>query len=703
MAQSIADFTTLGGNSLWWGTVVTSSTGLKIAAAASAAVTAASGLYTSANAGATMVQHLNGFSFGSSSIPAPLVSSADGATLLVFHSNQGFSGSADSGSTWTTFGKTAGSGVMIGLACSSTGAKVIAATDAGLFTSINAGATWTVRNPNGTSFANIQWRGVASDVAGVKLVAANLDGSLWTSANSGVNWTQRIAAIGANYYDGLRWNLNAISSSDDGAVLIASGSLMVSGQYMSRVYTSTNSGVSWVMRQQSTLFDGTTGNNFLHPRVSGDGTKMVFANTAPLSQNLSISQNNGASWTEIFRTSQVWTSLAVSRTGDYVYGTSDFEFTRSLLRSTDLFAGRTASIEMMVGYDTISAAFVGSSPVIAAYVGTSPLLNSGTPPVVVVPPTTGTTGRLTLTTNKLTSVASATSGGIPVGSTSAAAGVGVTLTSTVSKRAKTTGAAGASVALTATASTVSAGRIYPVHTSIVSTTFWVGELYNASLADGSQICSTYDAQWAFHHTGANLGVTPGSAAGCAGSVWGGCDGVSSGTTYATFTCDTQARTAANGYMPTSQPLPLENPFYMDLPYDDLNDPIAFAERGTVIPWANDVGYAGQANNENFSYMKNRWVKLTLGANTCYAQIEDAGPSSGSAYHDKNYVFGSTNARPLNTQWDGAGMDVSPAVNSYLGFTALNDTQAGISWQFVEFSNVPAGPWKTVITTSGVTL
>ena len=110
---------------------------------------------------------------------------------------------------------------------------------------------------------------------------------------------------------------------------------------------------------------------------------------------------------------------------------------------------------------------------------------------------------------------------------------------------------------------------YPLHTNVVSTTFWVGEIFNANLADGSQVCSTYNGQWAFQHTGINAGTTPASASGCPGSIYGGCDGVSSGT-GASFTCATEARDASNGYFPKNQPTPLENPFYLDLPYDDIN-------------------------------------------------------------------------------------------------------------------------------------
>jgi len=246
---------------------------------------------------------------------------------------------------------------------------------------------------------------------------------------------------------------------------------------------------------------------------------------------------------------------------------------------------------------------------------------------------------------------------------------------------------------------------YPVHANIVSTTFWVGEIFNANLSDGSQVCSTYDGQWALHHTGVTIGITPAAASGCAGSAYGGCDGVSSGTGTA-FRCATEARTAANGFLPTSQPAPLQNAFYLDLPYDDVNDPTAFAARCTIVPWAAALGLSHCAD-PGFSYLKNRWVRI-LGPNghVCYGQVEDAGPSSGSLYHDAGYVFGTANARPVNLKFSGdssqgAGMDVSPALNGCLGFTDLDGDTDHVDWSFVERADVPAGPWLRTVTTSQV--
>lgn len=241
------------------------------------------------------------------------------------------------------------------------------------------------------------------------------------------------------------------------------------------------------------------------------------------------------------------------------------------------------------------------------------------------------------------------------------------------------------------------GRTYPWHNNIVSTTFWVGEIFDPALPDGSQVCSTYDSKWALHWSGIQTGTVPANADGCPGSPKGGCDGAPGANK-----CATEARHVENGYFPVhSSVVPRENPFYLDLPFDDVNDTTGFKTRCTTIPWANDVGYKGKCADENFSYMKNRWVRI-VGPNgtTCYGQIEDAGPSSGSAYHDSVYVFGSNDARPAHKDFNNAGLDVSPALNGCLGFAQLDGENDHVKWQFVD--SPPAGPWTKVVTASGFT-
>jgi len=219
------------------------------------------------------------------------------------------------------------------------------------------------------------------------------------------------------------------------------------------------------------------------------------------------------------------------------------------------------------------------------------------------------------------------------------------------------------------------GRSYPWHTRIVATTFWVGEVFDPDVSDGSQVISTYDSQWLEHY--------------------GGCDGV-----VIQGECTTEPRTAGNDYFPT-QMTPLENPFYLDLPFDDVNNEEAFAMRCDVIPWAQADAEPQRCEDREFSYMKNRWVEIVgPTGNVCYGQIEDAGPGR---YDDADYVFGESDARPANKQFGGSGMDVSPALNGCLGFELVNGIQEGVSWRFVDRVDVPEGPWTRIETTSPVQL
>jgi hypothetical protein len=221
---------------------------------------------------------------------------------------------------------------------------------------------------------------------------------------------------------------------------------------------------------------------------------------------------------------------------------------------------------------------------------------------------------------------------------------------------------------TPSASAPGSGR-YPIHTSIVATTFWVGEVFDPNADDGSQVLSTYDEDWM--------------------GSYGGCDGVVVGGE-----CRTERRVAANGYFPTSM-TPRQNPFYLDVPFDDVNDPWAAARRAEVVPWAKDPGWVQKLADPEQSIMKNRWVAVRNGSAVCYGQIQDAGPGE---YDDAEYVFGTDDARPVNKRYNGAGMDVSPAMNGCLAFTELNGENDRVDWWFVDDADVPPGPWRTVVTT-----
>ncbi len=63
--------------------------------------------------------------------------------------------------------------------------------------------------------------------------------------------------------------------------------------------------------------------------------------------------------------------------------------------------------------------------------------------------------------------------------------------------------------------------------------------------------------------------------------------------------------------------------------------------------------------------------------------------------DSDYVFG--DALPTNEINNDAGLDVSPSVRDFLNLTDIDI----IDWQFVDFDEVPDGPWKEIITNSKI--
>jgi hypothetical protein len=184
---------------------------------------------------------------------------------------------------------------------------------------------------------------------------------------------------------------------------------------------------------------------------------------------------------------------------------------------------------------------------------------------------------------------------------------------------------------------------YPWKRQIVTTTFWIGETptQNNPVPNSS---SCWDPHWAKNYGGTDTPVT------------------------------TQ-RTAE--YIPVSF-TPAQNPFYVALPYNDMEHETHKAEAPQVIPWF-PKDYKGPSQ----SVCQGRWIAIRFGSKVCYAQWEDAGPFRTDHWQ---YVFG--NERPLWNLNGGAGLDVSPAVRDFLGMNSTDVTD----WKFVDFEEVPTGPW-----------
>lgn len=183
---------------------------------------------------------------------------------------------------------------------------------------------------------------------------------------------------------------------------------------------------------------------------------------------------------------------------------------------------------------------------------------------------------------------------------------------------------------------------YPWKSNIVTTVFWIGENPSANNPVPNH-ASSWDASWAKNYGG----------------------------------YDDPNPARRQNYIPVKF-TPRQNPFYCALPYNDKAREGHRPEAPKVVPWFKEA-YQGPG----VSVCKGRWVAIRKGNRTVYAQWEDAGPFRTDHWE---YVFG--NERPKPNLNRGAGLDVSPAVRDYLG---LQDTDV-TDWKFVEFSEVPPGPW-----------
>jgi len=189
------------------------------------------------------------------------------------------------------------------------------------------------------------------------------------------------------------------------------------------------------------------------------------------------------------------------------------------------------------------------------------------------------------------------------------------------------------------------GQRFPWKKEIVTTVFWIGEKPAPNNPVPNRV-SSWDPAWTKNY--------------------GGVDDPNPGN--------------RSNYIPVKF-TPRQNPFYCALPYNDKAREGHRPEAPRVVPWFNEA-YQGPA----VSTCKGRWIAIRKGNHVAYAQWEDAGPFRTDHWQ---YVFG--NERPKPNLNKGAGLDVSPAVRDYLGLQSTDVTD----WRFVDFSEVPRGPWSTL--------
>jgi subtilisin-like proprotein convertase family protein len=181
---------------------------------------------------------------------------------------------------------------------SADGSKLAAVVrDGQIYTSTDSGATWTPRETDRL------WQSITSSADGSKLAAVVRDGQIYTSTDSGATWTPQ-AASGTR-----RWV--SISSSADGSKLAAvveattinNGAGMPIGQTLDRIYTSTDSGVTWTPRDANRKWSSITS--------SADGSKLA---AVVEDGQIYTSTNSGVTWTPR-DANRVWWSITSSADG----------------------------------------------------------------------------------------------------------------------------------------------------------------------------------------------------------------------------------------------------------------------------------------------------------------------------------------------------------------------------------------------------
>jgi hypothetical protein len=185
---------------------------------------------------------------------------------------------------------------------------------------------------------------------------------------------------------------------------------------------------------------------------------------------------------------------------------------------------------------------------------------------------------------------------------------------------------------------------YPWKNNIVTTIFWVGE--SAGMNNPvHNFSSSWDRDWSLSYGG----------------------------------FDNPDPAFRRGFIPAKF-VPRQNPFYVALPYNDVTRGTTKPEARQWIPWFKETW-----EKEGQSVCRDRWIAIrNKDGKVCYGQWSDCGPFRTDHYQ---YVFG--NERPKPNLNKGAGLDVSPAIRDYLGLSSTDVTD----WKFVEFSEVPPGPWS----------
>jgi hypothetical protein len=316
-----------------WQAVTSDSSGAAIAAAGfinnSSNGVRALVVCTSSDSGATWTPHIVG---ELTNIPASMViaSSGSGQYLSVAVSGGAIYSSDSGGYSWTKQSGTDNKN-WVSIAASRDGTRWAAVEQPGyLYFSMWNNTGWNSVPAAGSH----TWTGVALSAGGDRIAATDLDGLVSVSSDSGASWS----AYPTNAQQGV------VALTDDGSIAICgslgSGVYFVdtsTGRYVSSqdtstsqaqvasstdgnklvlaqsgrfIYTSSDSGATWITRFSSGIHD------WVSVASSGDGCKLLAADTGGTFGYLYLSADCGATWNRIVDPGfDFWKAVAMSSDG----------------------------------------------------------------------------------------------------------------------------------------------------------------------------------------------------------------------------------------------------------------------------------------------------------------------------------------------------------------------------------------------------
>jgi len=223
--------------------------------------------------------------------------------------------------------------------------------------SASIGQNWKVNT------STVNWSAIASSADGTKLVATINNGNIYTSTNSGANWVLRNSSP---VNTAMAWS--SVASSANGSNLVATVGSTPFGAGSGYIYTSSDSGASWVLRNSSPV---NTAMAWTCVASSAAGTKLV---AVVYNGYIYTSSDSGATWTlrnsSPVNTAKLWTCVASSASGTNLVAGVDGGYIYTSTDSGVHWAQQTGSGDGSLRWSALASSSDGVN-LIAATTGSS--------------------------------------------------------------------------------------------------------------------------------------------------------------------------------------------------------------------------------------------------------------------------------------------------------------------------------------------